>query len=62
MSILLIVAVVLVVAGVVLFVLKGPDLGSGESSDRGGDPPGSFSADGPPSIGGGNGGGAGGAG
>jgi hypothetical protein len=56
MNALLIVALVLIAAGVVLFVLKGPDLGSGEG---GGDSPNPLGSDGPPSMGGGDGGGAG---
>jgi hypothetical protein len=56
MNVLLLVAVVLLAAGVMLFVLKGPDLGSGK---RGDDSPGPLSSDGPPSMGGGDGGGGG---
>jgi hypothetical protein len=59
MSILLIVAVVLIAAGVIVFVLKGPDLGSGERDERGSDSPGPLSSDGPPSMGSGDGGGGG---
>ena len=56
MSVLLIVAIALVAVGVVLFVLKGPDLGSSERADGSGESPGPFTSDGPPSVGGGDGG------
>jgi hypothetical protein len=54
-SVLLIVAIALVAVGVVLFVLKGPDLGS-ERSDGRGDSPGPSFSNGPPSVGSGDGG------
>jgi hypothetical protein len=59
-SVLMIVVIALVAVGVVLFVLKGPDLGGGERSEGSGESPGPSLSDGPPSVG--NGGGAGGVG
>jgi hypothetical protein len=46
MSILSIVAVVVIAAGVIVFVLKGPDLGSGERGERGTDAPRPLSSEG----------------
>jgi hypothetical protein len=55
-SVLMIIAIALVAVGIVLFVLKGPDLGGGERSDGGGESPGPSLSDGPPSVGNGGGG------
>jgi hypothetical protein len=56
MSLLVIIAIGVVTIAVVLFILKGPDLGSGERSDGSDGSPGPFFSDGPPSVGGGGGG------
>jgi hypothetical protein len=52
----MVIAIGLVAVAVVLFVLKGPDLGRGERSDGSGDSPGTSFSDGPPSVGNGGGG------
>jgi hypothetical protein len=56
MSLFVIVAIGVVAIAVVLFVVKGPDLGSGERSDGSDHSPGPSVSDGPPSVGGGDGG------